>query len=141
MTVPKLRGCLVAVAVFSARGCSDARHSSQPVRVESRTLDGKPYSLTGRDAVLHCVMVNDTNHLRQLVAEGQDIKSPFRELANGWTVLHLAAQEGHVEVARLLIENGANVVAKSANGATPLSIAESNHRTEVIELFRKYVGK
>jgi uncharacterized protein len=58
---------------------------------------------------------------------------------DGWTALHLAAFFGHREVARLLLERGAEVNARSRNTTfgrenTPLHAAAANRRTEVARL-------
>ena len=45
------------------------------------------------------------------------------ELDDGARSLHVAVQEGHVEVVRTLLEAGADVEAQAANGARPLHCA------------------
>jgi ankyrin repeat protein len=52
--------------------------------------------------------------------------------------LHFAAQEGSVEVARLLLSGGADVDSVDEHGNTPLMTAvfESRGRGDVIELLR-----
>jgi ankyrin repeat protein len=44
---------------------------------------------------------------------------------HGKTLLHLASQEGHVEVSRMLIERGADVSAQDKVGKTPLHITST----------------
>ena len=56
-------------------------------------------------------------------------------------LLHLAAGEGHKEVAELLIAKGADVNAKNAIDETPLDLAIENDKTELADLLRKYGGK
>ena len=48
----------------------------------------------------------------------------------GNTALHLAAQHGHVALAKLLVEGGASVRGKSNTGATPFELASENGHVE-----------
>ena len=137
----RVTGFLLAVVVSFTCGCRNAPQGNAPVRVKIRTLDGDVSYATGREAVLECVMVNDTDNLRRLIAEGQDIKTPLLGMAERWTFLHFAVSKGHEEVARLLLEHGAEVNAQSTNGTTALSIAQSHHQTNLIDLLRKYGAK
>jgi ankyrin repeat protein len=50
------------------------------------------------------------------------------------TPLHLAAQEGHKDMAELLLANKADVNAKAADGWTPLHLATQNGHKDVAEL-------
>ena len=54
------------------------------------------------------------------------------EPGNGATALHTAAEEGHVEVAKVLIEMGANVDSL-AIGVTPLHLAVQYHKPFVVK--------
>jgi ankyrin repeat protein len=56
----------------------------------------------------------------------------------GFTPLHLAAQEGSVEAARILLDHGAVVDAVNNFGNTPLFVAvfNSRGRGDVIQLLR-----
>ena len=56
-------------------------------------------------------------------------------------LLHLAAGEGHKEVAELLIAKGADVNAKNAIDEAPLDLAIENDKTELADLLRKHGGK
>jgi len=42
----------------------------------------------------------------------------------GSTVLHLASKEGHTEIVKLLLDNGANVIAQDVNDKTALELVE-----------------
>jgi ankyrin repeat protein len=46
----------------------------------------------------------------------------------GFTALHFAAQERHVDVARVLLEAGADLEAQNEYGGTPLWVAVMNAR-------------
>lgn len=50
---------------------------------------------------------------------------------NGWTPLHEGARSGHLEVVKLLVENGADVNAKTAgDGGTALWWAKQSHEED-----------
>ena len=60
----------------------------------------------------------------KLITDGQD---PDQTIESGWTPLHRAADLDHVPIAKLLIDEGANVNAKGGeNGWTPLLFAVQN---------------
>ena len=46
---------------------------------------------------------------------------------------HIASQEGHLEVVKILIEHGAEIEAIYKDGYTPLYIASQNGRLDVVE--------
>lgn len=54
--------------------------------------------------------------------------------AEGWTPLHLAAEEGRKDVAELLIAKGADMNARDAEGWTPLHWAAYFGHDDVVEL-------
>ncbi len=52
----------------------------------------------------------------------------------GYTALHAAAENNHVEIVRLLLEHGADRTAKVETGETALDYARANGYNEVIRL-------
>ncbi|XP_028179451.1 uncharacterized protein LOC114366706 [Ostrinia furnacalis] len=56
----------------------------------------------------------------------------------GFTPLHVAAAKGHVRIARLLLQYGANVSAAAQGGIRPLHEACENTHVEVIRLLLSY---
>ncbi|KAJ8733475.1 hypothetical protein PYW08_001773 [Mythimna loreyi] len=56
----------------------------------------------------------------------------------GFTPLHVAAAKGHVRIARLLLQYGANVSAAAQGGIRPLHEACENSHVEVIRLLLAY---
>jgi ankyrin repeat protein len=64
-----------------------------------------------------------------------DVNAKFTTEMKDATPLHIAAGKGNVSVARLLIQNGAEVNAKlSDNGFTSLHLAAGNGHEKVAEL-------
>merc|ERR1711939_89516 len=57
-----------------------------------------------------------------------------RATGNGWTPLYIACWRGHVDAARLLLDNDAAVDRPNKNGATPLYIACQNGHDAVATL-------
>ena len=52
--------------------------------------------------------------------------------------LFIACQEGQVDAARLLLDNGAEVDRATKNGNTPLSIAKSKGHSAVVALLEAH---
>ncbi|KAI4294127.1 ankyrin, partial [Schizophyllum commune Tattone D] len=52
----------------------------------------------------------------------------------GQTLLHIAADNGHLGVAELLLERGARIAARSKQQETPLTRAAFNGQEDVVRL-------
>jgi ankyrin repeat protein len=52
---------------------------------------------------------------------------------DGYTLLHCAAEEGNLAVAKFLVSKGANAKAKNNDGATPLDLAKECDNKEVMQ--------
>ncbi|MGM0667561.1 MAG: ankyrin repeat domain-containing protein, partial [Bacteroidota bacterium] len=55
----------------------------------------------------------------------------------GWAGIHYAVSNGNKELVRFLVEKGADVNAKTKEGLTPLSLAESNEYSGIVEILKK----
>jgi len=60
----------------------------------------------------------DLSIVRRLVEESVSVNQPCD--FHGWTALHAAAHKGHVEIARFLLKQGANVNVEDDDGYSPL---------------------
>ena len=57
---------------------------------------------------------------------------------NGFTALHLASQDGHEDMAGLLLERGADVNWIAKNGLTPLHLTAQEDAVPVASILVKY---
>lgn len=54
-----------------------------------------------------------------------------------WTTLHLAADQGNLEVVRWLVEEGLlDLQATTATRSTPEDLAKAAHHTDIVNYFR-----
>ena len=70
---------------------------------------------------------------------GVDIN--FQEESAGTTALIMSSMFNFEDIARYLMENGANVNASAANGKTPLSLAKEEDDREMVILLEQLGGK
>lgn len=88
--------------------------------------------------------------MKYLLEQGADIEATFRAgftrykrcdffffsslfFSNTLFSLYIAAQKGHLEIVRCLIEHGAKMDAAAEKGATPIYIACQNGHKDVVE--------
>ncbi|KAI3425714.1 hypothetical protein D9Q98_007690 [Chlorella vulgaris] len=57
-----------------------------------------------------------------------------------WTALHLAAAGGHTACVETLVQHGADLEARSADGLTPLHVAAGGGRTACLAVLGQLVG-
>jgi len=73
----------------------------------------------GRTQLHFCAENGFTNSVKRLLSI-RNINVNVKDDMFGWTPLHWAARNGRIEIARLLLQNGADVNAKENYGNTPL---------------------
>jgi len=52
----------------------------------------------------------------------------------GWTALHHAANEGRASICRVLVDEGASLMAANCFGSTPLEMAKTQEKTECVTI-------
>lgn len=85
----------------------------------------------------YAALNNDLAAAEARMVAGDDLNQGDRQ---GFTPLHLAAQQGSIDVARLLLKHGACVDQPNSFGNTPLFIAvfNSQGRGDLIKLLREH---
>ena len=79
--------------------------------------------------------------LRQIVAT--DPNALYQPDKSGWTPLHEATYEGHIDVVTFLLEHGANINAPTHEGTTPLLQAYETYgrHSQVYKVLKQNGGK
>ena len=76
------------------------------------------------------VVDGDIERVKSEIAAGVDINSKNRM---GWTLLHIAVNKKHSEIAQLLLEKGADVNIRDNRGRTPVHIAVETGQKAIVE--------
>lgn len=82
-------------------------------------------------ALMHAVNKRSFDFVDRLLRARANVNQLERD---GWTALHFAAAYGHIAIARLLIEAGADVTIKNNVGLTPIDVAKQNKKIEILEI-------
>uniref|UniRef100_A0A1I7VAI0 ANK_REP_REGION domain-containing protein n=1 Tax=Loa loa TaxID=7209 RepID=A0A1I7VAI0_LOALO len=80
--------------------------------------------------LLLCAIDNNEQILQLLLRHGADVNAQDTEQ---WTPLHAAACCAYIDVVRLLIDNGADLLAVNADGNMPYDICDDEATLDVIE--------
>lgn len=113
-------GLIAAIRVPSPRVAS-ALIAWPKVNIEARTeRDESPLMLAAFKGL--------TDLCRQLIGRDADVNRP------GWTPLHYAATNGHLEVIDLLLQHHAYIDTTSPNGTTPLMMAAHYGTPQAVKL-------
>lgn len=79
------------------------------------------------------VVKGDLETVKKFIEYGADVN----ETSGGVTPLMLAARFNHVEIVKLLLENGARIETKDEKGYTAIKYAEMSKATAALELLKK----
>ncbi|CAF3606260.1 unnamed protein product [Rotaria sordida] len=87
---------------------------------------------------LACKEKNGLKKVKQFISEGDDINLQDN---HGWTPLHEAANHGHIDIVRYLLDCKANINIKANNGITALIDACNSGCLDIIEILLSYGAK
>ena len=78
------------------------------------------------------VTYDNKEMINYLIEQGKDVNHTTRK--SGFTALMAAACYGRVEIAQILLENGANVEAKDIKGFTALDFARKMNKKSILSI-------
>jgi hypothetical protein len=87
----------------------------------------------GKTQLHNCAKNGLTSSVKRLLSI-RNINVNVKDDVSGHTPLHYATNNGHIEITRLLLENGAEVNAKSNSGCTPLHWAAIIGHVDILHL-------
>ena len=86
---------------------------------EQSNHDDAELTDNGQTAAHRAAATGDVEELEKIYSKGGMDSINIADV-NKWQPIHEASRSGHLEALRFLIENGADLGAKTNNGATPL---------------------
>jgi ankyrin repeat protein len=98
------------------------------VLLSSASTDVEARNVSDESPLMLASLRGQIDLVRKLIARDAAVNKP------GWTPLHYAATNGHVEIIKLLLENYAFIDAPSPNETTPLMMAAMYGSTQSVEL-------
>lgn len=107
--------------------------------------DTEAINTWGRNALFLAAWEGDIRPVRTLLAHGADPNSGAEH--DGWTALHKAAEMGHLDIVRALIEASANVTTLTLggindknhpNGILPIELALRGKHEAIVELLKEH---
>jgi ankyrin repeat protein len=129
---------LLLVSVLGALVLTSCAAEAQPERSSSAAMPVDPAvkpsarPSAAQDAILKAAGSGDLEKVKTLLNEDPKLVSCTNHV--GFTPLHLAAANGHKDVADLLLANKADANVKAPNGVTPLFHAAFGDHKDVVEL-------
>lgn len=91
----------------------------------------------GRTPLHAAATTENSTCLRILLQAGADPNIPCGPRGDSRTPLHVCSEHGFVNNIILLVQNGADLMAKDANGLTALDIAEKSEHAECMKILKK----
>ncbi|MEE1898648.1 ankyrin repeat domain-containing protein [Flavobacterium rakeshii] len=118
----------LGLAIFAFSNAAMASTTVQPASAGFELV--KEYKTN--TPLCNAICKGDVDTVKKFIEYGVDVN----ETSNGKTPLMLAARYNNVEILKLLIDNGAYVLAKDERGQTAEKYAEASNATEALEFLK-----
>jgi ankyrin repeat protein len=141
---PKIsRGVVVVELILSKLNIANINQNSDMrslslssflfISILSFTTSSSSDSPLSENKLLSAVHSNDITSVKELILR-QNYDPNTKEAQNGWTPLHIAANNGNVEIVEFLIQIGVKVDEADATGWTPLMTACYSRAMGVVKI-------
>lgn len=118
-----------------------AVYNDQPTIVKfllAHKVNPKAQDKSGNTALMGAVFRGYLPYVQQLIAAGTPVD---QKNYNGATALTFAATFGRVEIAKVLLKNGANPLLPDARNQSPVDYAKNQNNTALMVLLNKFLPK
>jgi uncharacterized protein len=122
----------------SAQKFLEAVEAKDYAAVEQFIKDGEKVTKTNKEgqfALWIALWNKDTPMVALLLKNGAEATQKFKGKETKTSCLEIAAQEGLLEIAKLLVDAGADVDERGFRGHTPLRVACRNGHVELVKYF------
>lgn len=115
---------------------STSSRSSQTVKVrKASAVSSALFKLLKKDtAIIEAASDGDINRVAKLISSGANVNARDRW---GWSALSMCGYGGFPDIAKLLLENGADIDNIDVDGDTPMSLAENRGHPEMVFLLEE----
>ncbi len=88
------------------------------------------------DALMSYAEEGNTERIKKVIKKGIDVNIKHKH--HGYTPLHLASKNGHLDAMKVLLENGGDANARSYSGHTPLHLAARHGHEDAFLMLLEY---
>jgi ankyrin repeat protein len=121
---------LAAVCMLATTGVS-ATETSSNLTLDATMITAEP------SIFCKAIMQGDVDTVTKMIQLGEDVN----QKSLGMTPLHFAARYNQTQILQLLIDNGANVKARSDRGYTAKKYAEMSNADEALAILETAMKK
>ncbi|KAH7125965.1 ankyrin repeat-containing domain protein [Dactylonectria macrodidyma] len=119
------------------RNCAGHLFDLAKILIDAGTDINRQVRSTGETPLFWCIVCGNMPLLHLLIEKGVNVNVFTAPKEGGMSALHSTVQYGKLEMARVLIANGADLRAKNNSGETPQEQARNSGKDEFIRLFEE----